>query len=278
LSLFKLPRTKSIKTELLFLERCLDLLAPGGRMGIVLPEGIFNNPSLAHVREFTEDRAFLRAVVSLPQETFTSSGASVKCSVLFIDKFSEEEAARFEQTRDANIAEITAKNQPEVDSTHGRIDRAFAGQWSQTDRWNPGSFQELDWQWPDNIIQPLSSALTRRVESVDREAYPLEALTFGSLHFGGDLSLRDMSSKPAASPPTLSQIPTISPGRYALHPRDMTPEERFELITDIFAEAFIEIRLAEIIADSRRGHDDNSPCRYRPDQETVSFRAAPDYQ
>ena len=53
-----------IKTEMLFIERCLDLLKPGGRLGIVLPEGVFNNPSLAYVREFCENRAFIRAVVS----------------------------------------------------------------------------------------------------------------------------------------------------------------------------------------------------------------------
>ena len=117
----KLLKNVSIKTELVFIERCLDLLAPGGRLGIVLPEGIFNNPSLAHVREFTEDRAFLRAVVSLPQETFTSSGASVKCSVLFLEKFSEEDAARFASTRETALAEVTAKHQPEVDATHTRI-------------------------------------------------------------------------------------------------------------------------------------------------------------
>jgi type I restriction enzyme M protein len=126
LSLFTLPRSKSIKTELLFIERCLDLLAPGGRLGIVLPEGIFNNPSLAHVREFTEDRAFLRAVVSLPQETFTSSGASVKCSVLFLEKFTDNDAERFAQTRADALAEITAKHQPEVDATHSRIEKAMA--------------------------------------------------------------------------------------------------------------------------------------------------------
>ena len=48
---------------MLFIERCLDLLKPGGRLGIVLPEGIFNNPSLTYVREFVEDRARLLAVV-----------------------------------------------------------------------------------------------------------------------------------------------------------------------------------------------------------------------
>jgi len=45
--------------------------------------------------------------------------------------------------------------------------------------------------------------------------------------------------------------PSISPERYYLHARDMTPEERFELITDILAEAFVEIRLAEIIAEMK---------------------------
>ena len=51
-SLFELPKNKNskTKTEILFIERCLDLLKPGGRLGIVLPEGIFNNPSLAYVR------------------------------------------------------------------------------------------------------------------------------------------------------------------------------------------------------------------------------------
>ena len=67
------------------------MLKPGGRLGIVLPEGIFNNPSLAYVREFCENRAYIRAVVSLPQETFLSSGASVKASLLFMQKFTAED-------------------------------------------------------------------------------------------------------------------------------------------------------------------------------------------
>lgn len=96
-SLFDLPNgpRSKIKTEVLFLERCLALLKPGGRLGIVLPEGVFNNPSLARVREFCEDKAFIRAVVSLPQETFYSSGASVKASLLFLQKFTEAEQDDF---------------------------------------------------------------------------------------------------------------------------------------------------------------------------------------
>ena len=93
-----------IKTEILFIERCMALLKPGGRLGIVLPEGIFNNPSLSYVREFCEDRAFIRAVVSLPQETFFSPVQSVKASLLFMQKFSEEEAADYRTKRRVAIS------------------------------------------------------------------------------------------------------------------------------------------------------------------------------
>ena len=87
-SLFKLkPNLQSDKTEHLFINRCLDLLKPGGRMGIVLPEGVFNTPNAEYVRKFVEGRAFVRAVISLPSETFNSTKASVKCSILFLQKF-----------------------------------------------------------------------------------------------------------------------------------------------------------------------------------------------
>lgn len=91
LKLFSLPKSSSIKTELLFIERCLDLLIPGGKLGIVLPEGILNNSSLNYVREFVEERAFIRAIISLPQDTFASTGAKVKASVVFLQKFTNEE-------------------------------------------------------------------------------------------------------------------------------------------------------------------------------------------
>jgi len=134
-SLFTLPKQTrkkgeivygKIKTEILFIERCLDLLKPGGRMGIVLPEGIYNNPSLAHVREFTEDRAFLKAVVSLPQETFVSSGASVKCSLLFLQKYTEEQKQKFDETYAQAKTEIDDKYEGEIDAETTRLETAIA--------------------------------------------------------------------------------------------------------------------------------------------------------
>jgi len=126
-SLFELPRgSKSkVKTEILFIERCLELLKPGGRLGIVLPEGVLNNPSLAYVREFCEDRAFIRAVVSLPQETFYSSGATVKASLLFMQKFTEEEKADFEAKKAVADAEVRDKYAPELAAEEERFKQAI---------------------------------------------------------------------------------------------------------------------------------------------------------
>jgi len=111
-SLFELPKGKAgqIKTEILFIERCLALLKPGGRLGIVLPEGILNNPSLRYVREFCEGRAFIKAVVSLPEETFLSSGTTVKTSLVFLQKFTVKEKARFEAARSEILESSAARN------------------------------------------------------------------------------------------------------------------------------------------------------------------------
>lgn len=110
---FEMPKGNSIKTELLFIERCLSLLKPGGRMGIVLPEGVYNNPSLAYVRQFAEDRAKISAIISMPQDTFVSAKAFVKTSLLFMQKFTEEESRKWLGFLDQKQNEILAKQKKE---------------------------------------------------------------------------------------------------------------------------------------------------------------------
>lgn len=72
--------------EVLFIERCLDLLKEGGRMAIVLPNGNFENPSLEYLRYYIKLRAKILAIVNLPQETFIPYGTGVKTSILFLQK------------------------------------------------------------------------------------------------------------------------------------------------------------------------------------------------
>jgi type I restriction enzyme M protein len=126
-SLFELPKGEKskIKTEILFIERCLSLLKAGGWLGIVLPEGIFNNPSLAYVREFCENRAFIRSVVSLPQETFFSSGASVKASLLFLQKFTEQEQNDFNDKQHAANDEVKARHAKAISAEIARLKAAM---------------------------------------------------------------------------------------------------------------------------------------------------------
>ncbi|MCB2185148.1 MAG: N-6 DNA methylase [Deltaproteobacteria bacterium] len=97
LNLFEIGKDKNNRpTELIFVERCLNLLKPGGRMGIVLPDGNLNNPSLAWLRRWAEGKAKLLAMVSLPEETFRSSNATVKASLVFMHKFTIEEIEAWE--------------------------------------------------------------------------------------------------------------------------------------------------------------------------------------
>lgn len=77
---------KSQLTEVLFLERCLELLKPRGILGIVVPDGILNNLRLQYVRDFIDERAIWKAVVSLPTETFVPYGSGIKASVIFLQK------------------------------------------------------------------------------------------------------------------------------------------------------------------------------------------------
>jgi type I restriction enzyme M protein len=119
LDLFEIGKGKKNRpTELIFVERCLNLLKPGGRMGIVLPDGNLNNPSLAWLRRWAEGKAKLLAVVSLPEATFRSSNATVKASLVFLRKFTEAEAAQWEAAWAQAHAELDARFDQQRDEAH----------------------------------------------------------------------------------------------------------------------------------------------------------------
>lgn len=60
--------------QVLFLERCLTLLKPGGRLGIVVPESLLSSASYAYVVEYLKSHAEIRAVVGMPESLFKTSG------------------------------------------------------------------------------------------------------------------------------------------------------------------------------------------------------------
>lgn len=78
-------------TEVLFIERCFEYLKMGGRMAIVLPDGILTNATLQYVRDFIMENFTINAIVSIPQTAFSHYGAGVKCSLLFLTKSEAKE-------------------------------------------------------------------------------------------------------------------------------------------------------------------------------------------
>ena len=115
---FKLGKVSGL-TEVLFMERCLNLLKPGGRMGIVLPEGVLNNSNLQKVRDFFESRAKILLITSIPQDVFIASGATIKPSLLFFKKFTKEEEKQYNDIVNQVKKEIDEKYK--CKETHGLI-------------------------------------------------------------------------------------------------------------------------------------------------------------
>lgn len=81
---------KSRPPQLLFIERCLQLVKPGGRLGLILPDGILGNPTDRYIREFILDKAKVLAVIDMPIETFLPS-TGTKTSFLYLQKKHEDE-------------------------------------------------------------------------------------------------------------------------------------------------------------------------------------------
>ena len=113
LDLFQIGKFSGL-TEVLFIERCLNLLKPGGRMGIVLPEGVLNNTNLQKVRDFVESKAKILLIVSIPQDVFMAAGATVKPSLLFFKKFTENEAEEYNRIYIQALHEVEAKYDEEM--------------------------------------------------------------------------------------------------------------------------------------------------------------------
>ncbi|MBP5370484.1 MAG: N-6 DNA methylase [Bacteroidales bacterium] len=122
-SLLSLYKIDNGLTEVLFIERCLNLLKPGGRMGIVLPEGVLNNSNLQKVREFVESKAKILLIVSIPQDVFIASGATVKPSLLFFKKFTEKEAEEYEKIKTDATERFDAKYADELSSIEEQLEK-----------------------------------------------------------------------------------------------------------------------------------------------------------
>lgn len=82
---------KKVGRDILFIERNLDFLRPGGRTAIVLPQGRFNNTSDKFIRDYISEKARILAVVGLEVNTFKPH-TGTKTSVLFLQKWNDDKS------------------------------------------------------------------------------------------------------------------------------------------------------------------------------------------
>ena len=91
---FELGRGRTSRRRgVLFIERCLDLLKPGGTVGIIIDDGVLNSPSNTDTRRLILERSHPLAIISLPDTAFMPY-ASVKASILFLQKKTVRKSTR----------------------------------------------------------------------------------------------------------------------------------------------------------------------------------------
>ena len=98
---------RKIDSEQIIVERSIQFLEPGGRFGLILPDGLFNNQSdrsnCPQTRALIAKSGRILAIVSLPDHAFRKSGAQNKTSMLFFEKFTRAEKRRFDRAYDRLI-------------------------------------------------------------------------------------------------------------------------------------------------------------------------------
>ena len=82
----------SVAPEVLFIERCVEWLKPGGRMGVVLPDGILGNRSDEYIRWWILRHTWVLASIDLPVEVFiVEANVNILTSLLFLKKKTQRE-------------------------------------------------------------------------------------------------------------------------------------------------------------------------------------------
>ena len=84
-----------VPPQILFVERVLSLVKPGGRIGVVLPESLISGKSYRHVVQYMRDAAHVRAVIGMPEDLFKTSGKGgthTKVCLLLLEKKREHHA------------------------------------------------------------------------------------------------------------------------------------------------------------------------------------------
>jgi len=73
------------------------------------------------------------------------------------------------------------------------LPKAFAVRFAQVKRWDPNSFHDIEWHWPDSVMAEIGSVLGPRKEKVDRGENGFNDLMPVTIHFDGSIEPRKVS-------------------------------------------------------------------------------------
>ena len=190
--------------DILFIERNLDFLKPGGRMAIVLPQGRFNNSSDKNIRDFIAERCRILAVVGLHGNTFKPH-TGTKTSVLFVQKWNDDPKAGALCPRqdDYNIFFATMRKSGK-DNSGDKIWRKISSSTSPPD----DEFSELMPTSPMQRVVGVEGDFLQDVHGhlvVDHDLYNHEGLTDdgiaeGFIEFAKKEKLSFFESSPSVTP------------------------------------------------------------------------------
>lgn len=134
-----------VERHLLFIERNLDFVKAGGRLAIVLPQGIFNNTSEEYVRKHIMQKARILAVVGLHGNSFKPH-TGTKTSILFLQKWTEEELDKSGSPKVADYPIFFATQKQSFKDTSGDyvFEKDKDGQLVKDENGNPKYLSDLD--------------------------------------------------------------------------------------------------------------------------------------
>jgi len=171
-------KTPKEERDVLFIERIVKLLRPGGRAAIVLPQGKFNNSSLSFIREWILRKARLLAVVGLHGNTFKPH-TGTKTSVLVIQKYTDEQL-----TEILNIQEQVEASCPDYKSNMEELLEIFENDLDITEENIPEEIYELLLEeYPDvELVEEATSdedteplSLEEKIELIDEKISELKS-------------------------------------------------------------------------------------------------------
>lgn len=205
---------KRMPSEVVFLERCLRWLRPGGLLAAVVPRSVVTNRSLAPARRALDSAATLVGVLGLPPETFAATGTNTNTVVLFLRKRRPRERSSGELA--VPVIEIT-------NIGHDATGRPRPG--SQLERAGRDLRASIESGRAEGLAQHVLVPRALSLSSL-AAARPASAARPGARRLGDVLELAQTGRTPARAAYTPHGTFAVKVGNLTGQGLDWTPRER----------------------------------------------------